>query len=191
MSPPTRIALLTPRLWKDFETLFGANGACAGCWCTFWRLEKGERFADLKGAKAKKRMKKLVAQGRAEGLLAYRGNEPVGWLALGRRQDFPALDRAPSLQCGDAEKVWSLPCFFIKPGHRGSGVATALLGAAVKELKKRKAEVIEGYPVKPPRPGEKIPAAFAWTGTIPLFEKQGFRNVAPKPKGKQRMRRAP
>jgi hypothetical protein len=29
--------------------------------------------------------------------------------------------------------------------------------------------------VKPTKPGNKdIPGVFAWTGTIPLFEKQGF-----------------
>jgi GNAT superfamily N-acetyltransferase len=190
MKPPAlRIALLTPRRWKDLEKLFGPNGAAAGCWCTFWRLEKGERYADLKGAKAKKKMKAMVADGRAEGLLAYRGKEPVGWLTLGKRKDFPALDRAPSLQCDDAERVWSVPCFFIKPGHRGSGVAGALLEAAVEELRRRRAAVIEGYPLKPPRPGEKIPAAFAWTGTLPLFQKQGFKVVAAKAKGKQRVRR--
>lgn len=188
---PPRIALLTPRRWKDFERLFGKNGACAGCWCMFWRLEKGERFADVKGEQAKRRMKALVAEGRAEGLLAYQGKEPVGWLALGKRRDFPKLDAAPSLQCDDADRVWSLPCFFIKPGHRGQGVASALLAAAVDELRRRRAEVIEGYPLKPPPPGAKIPAAFAWTGTLPLFARQGFQSAAPKAKGKQRMRRAP
>jgi hypothetical protein len=35
--------------------------------------------------------------------------------------------------------------------------------------------VLEGYPVKPTKPGNKnIPGVFAWTGTIPLFAKQGF-----------------
>jgi hypothetical protein len=35
--------------------------------------------------------------------------------------------------------------------------------------------VVEGCPVKPTKPGNKdIPGAFVFTGTIPLFEKQGF-----------------
>ena len=32
------------------ERLFGEKGACAGCWCMFWRLEKGERFDDVQHA---------------------------------------------------------------------------------------------------------------------------------------------
>ena len=186
-----RVEPLTPARWGALEKLFGAKGACAGCWCMFWRLKKGERFDDIKGATAKRRFKALVQRGEAKGLLAYVGDEaaPVGWLAFGPRREFTKLDRAPSLACADADEVHSLPCFFIKPGSRGQGVATALLNAAVLELKKEGARIIEGYPVKPPRPGEKIPAAFAYTGTLPLFQKAGFELVSEKPSGKQRMRR--
>jgi predicted GNAT family acetyltransferase len=184
-----RVEPLGPARWADVEKLFGEKGACAGCWCMFWRLEKGERFDDVKGAIAKRRFKALVASGKAQGLLAFdESGEPVGWLALGPRRDFAKLDRAPSLACDDADQVHSLPCFFIKSGARGQGVATALLNAAVLALKKAGARVVEGYPVKPTRPGGKIPAAFAYTGTLPLFEKAGFTLAAGKPTGKQRMR---
>ena len=246
MKAAIRVEPLTPARWADLEALFGAKGACAGCWCMFWRLEKGERFDDVKGATAKRRFKALVMRGEAQGLLAYldgatpgaperrarpgeaqrrtgrggatwepgatpgaperrarpgeaerrtgRGGatggkaQPVGWLAMGPRRDFAKLDRAPSLACTDADEVHSLPCFFIERGARGQGVATALLNAAVLALKKAGARVIEGYPVKPARPGEPIPAAFAYTGTVPLFEKAGFTLAAGKPAGKQRMR---
>jgi GNAT superfamily N-acetyltransferase len=180
---------LTPARWPDVEALFGEKGACAGCWCMFWRLGKGERFEDLKGAKAKRRFKTLVMGGEAQGLLAFADGRPVGWLAMGPRRAFAKLDRAPSLACDDADQVHSLPCFFIKPGARGQGVATALLNAAVLALKKEGARIVEGYPVKPAKPGEKIPAAFAYTGTLPLFEKAGFTVVKGKPTGKQRTRK--
>lgn len=26
---------LTQKLWRDFEMLFGENGACGGCWCMY------------------------------------------------------------------------------------------------------------------------------------------------------------
>jgi GNAT superfamily N-acetyltransferase len=179
---------LTPSRWKDVERLFGEKGACAGCWCMFWRLEKGERFDDVKGATAKRRFKALVQQGQAPGLLAYLAGRPVGWLALGPRRSFPRLDRAPSLACNDADEVHSVPCFFVAADARGKKVATALLNAAVLTLKKQGARILEGYPVKPPRPNEKIPAAFAYTGTLPLFEQAGFRATVRRPKGRQRVR---
>ncbi len=134
-APHIELRELSPELWPAFEKLFGANGACAGCWCMFWRLEEGERYADVKGAQAKRRMKALVLSGEAQGLLAFVQGEPVGWLALGPRREFKKLDRAPSLKCDDADEVWSLPCFFVHKDWRGQGVATALLKAALPVLK--------------------------------------------------------
>lgn len=185
VSSSLRVELLTPARWPDLEALFGEKGACAGCWCMFWRLEQGERFDDLKGPRAKARFKELVLAGKAHGHLAYEGDEPVGWVTWGPRRDFAKLDRAPSLAIDDADRVHAVPCFFIKPGHRGQGVATALLAAVVRELERRKVALVEAYPVK----GAKIPAAFAYTGTLPLFEKAGFSVVQRRPAGKQRMRR--
>ena len=31
---------ITRNVCSDFEELFGANGACGGCWCMFWRLPR-------------------------------------------------------------------------------------------------------------------------------------------------------
>jgi GNAT superfamily N-acetyltransferase len=189
MSLDLDIQELTPDLWPAFEKLFGANGACAGCWCMFWRLEPGERFSDVKGPAAKRRMKALVERGEAQGLLAFTGGEPVGWVTLGPRRTFPKLDRAPSLRCDDADDVWSVPCFFIHKDYRGQGVATALLEASLKVLRKRGAKVVEGYPVKLPEAGARITNASAYTGTLPFFLRHGFTHVAVRPQGKQRVRR--
>jgi GNAT superfamily N-acetyltransferase len=178
---------LTPERWGDFERLFeAAGGVCGGCWCMFWRLEKGERYEELKGPKAKARMKKLVLAGKALGCLAYFEGEPIGWLSYGPRRDYSRLDRSPSFPVDDADRVWSLPCFFVKAKFRGQGVATALLNHAVLSMKKRGVEIAEAYPVKT---GARAPAVFVYTGVIPLFEKAGFTLEQSRPKGKQRMRK--
>lgn len=189
MSLDIEIQELTPKLWPALEVLFGKNGACAGCWCMFWRLEAGERFADVKGADAKRRMKALVEEGKAQGLLAFVDGKPVGWLTLGPRRSFPRLDRAPSFKCDDADDVWSVPCFFIHKDFRGEGVATALLKSAMDVMRQRGVRTVEGYPVKRPKGLARISNASAYTGTVPLFEKQGFDLVARRPQGKQRMRK--
>ncbi len=185
-SPALVVHPLSAARWPDVERLFGPNGACGGCWCMYWRVGTAE-FRDLKGEGAKRRFRALVQSGRARGVLAYAGDEPVGWAQIDRRRDLPRLDRAPSLQCDDADDVWSLPCFFVKVGWRGQGVATALLAGALRALPKQ-AAIVEAYPVLPPR-GEKVAAVFAWTGVPALFEAAGFTNVAPKPRGKQRYRK--
>ncbi|HVH40875.1 MAG TPA: GNAT family N-acetyltransferase [Labilithrix sp.] len=181
--------VLTPAHWPDVEALFGDNGACGGCWCMSWRVEKGERWEDLKGPKAKARFKQLVSSGEARGILAYVDGEPVGWAAMGPRRDFPRLDRAPSFECDDADRVWSMPCFFVKAGHRGRGVAEALMKAAMTEMRRRKVRIVEGYPVRPKNVGSKIPAAFAWTGPRALFDAAGFVVVGNEGGGKERVRK--
>ena len=179
---------LAPELWLDLETLFDSNGACGGCWCMYWRLERGEDWSALKGAENRRRLRALVQAGRAHGVLAYIDGKPVGWAAFERRRDLARLDRAPSLACTDADKVWSLPCFFVKAGHRRQGVGAALLAAAVKAVRRRRGTVIEAYPVRPGKFGKAIPASFAWTGTLPMFEAADFEPVGRRDGGKQRMR---
>jgi GNAT superfamily N-acetyltransferase len=176
---------LKPDMWPDIEKLFGPNGACAGCWCMFWRYRKDEPWPKMKGAPSKRRFKALVQSGRAHGVLAYERDEPIGWCSFEQRSDMDRINRSPSLVCDDADRVWSLPCFFVKPGWRGKGVASKLLDAAVKALRKRGAKIIEGYPYK--TRGKTAPV-FVWTGTLSMFTRAGFKVVGPKPKGKQRVR---
>jgi GNAT superfamily N-acetyltransferase len=114
----------------------------------------------------------------------------VGWVSFDRRTDFDRLDRAPSMACDDAGRVWSVPCFFIKSGWRGKGVADTLLAFAVKTLTRYGAEIVEGYPVKV-EPGKKAPAAFVYTGLEPMFARAGFATVTVRDRGKQRVRLAP
>jgi GNAT superfamily N-acetyltransferase len=155
-----------------------------------WRTEKGEKWENIKGIGARDRFKKLVFSGKAHGVLAYAEGGPVGWCSFDRRKDYAKLDRAPSLKCSDAQNVWSIPCFFVKSGFRGQGVAGKLLEHAEKAMKKLNVEIIEGYPVKPSDAYKNaIPAAFAWTGTQPLFLKAGFEIVGNKGGGKQRVRK--
>jgi len=193
---------LTPELWPEFEKLFGQNGACAGCWCMWWRIPAGERFVDVRGPEAKRRQKALVLSGKSRGLLAFAAGEPVGWCAYGRRSEFVALARSRTLASGgagfagdggrpqatppvDVDAVWSLPCFFIKRGWRGRGVARALLRAALATLARQGARIAEAYPVRPPASN-----ASAFTGTVPWLESEGFRVVTDRPRGRQRARRS-
>jgi GNAT superfamily N-acetyltransferase len=188
MSERLTIRDLTPSLWPAMQSLFGERGACGGCWCMYWRLNKDERWDELKGNRARARMRALVRNGEALGALAFASAEPVGWCAYGRRQDFVRLERARTLACTDAEHVWSIPCFFIKTDWRDQGVATALLEHALKSLRRRGAKIVEGYPVNL-KGEERLPNAFAWTGTRAMFESAGFRLAGPATTSKVRMRR--
>lgn len=180
---------LVPARWDDVERLFGSKGACGGCWCMYWRLDKGEKWESVKGETARERFQAGVKAGTIHGVLAYADGEPVGWCTFGPRPSFSRLDRAPSFACDDAATVWSIPCFFVKSGCRGQGVASALLTAALEILRRSGARVVEGYPAKPGKDGKYV-AAFAWTGTRSLFGKLGFTPVGSEEGGKVRVRLA-
>jgi GNAT superfamily N-acetyltransferase len=177
---------LTPALWPALAKLFGENGACGGCWCMFWRIRAGERYEDVKGARAKTRFQSLVKRGKVHGILAFHEGEPVGWCAFERRVDLPRLDRSPSLKIADADRVWSLPCFFVKAAWRHRGVASRLLAAAEEALVARGAQIAEAYPVKA---ADRLPGAFAYTGVTSMFDACGFAVAEARPKGKQRYRK--
>ena len=164
---------LVPSLWPDVEQLFGSNGACGGCWCQAWRIEKGERWDDVKGAVAKRRLRKGIRDRTTMGVVAFDGKTPIGWCTFGPRDIFPRLNRARTLRCDDALLVWSIPCFFVIRGYRERGVASMMLKHAIAIMKKKRATTIEGYPSKPGTDGRYI-AAFSWTGTFALFDRAGF-----------------
>jgi GNAT superfamily N-acetyltransferase len=167
--------LLTPDRWADLERLFGARGACGGCWCMWWRLKRSE-FEKQKGEGNKRAFRRIAASGEGPGVLAYQDGEPVGWCALAPRERYGVLERSRTLQPVDDQPVWSVTCFFIARQYRGQGLGKKLLRAAVRLARQRGARMIEGYPVVP-RQG-RLPDAFAWTGLPSIFEAAGFREAA-------------
>ena len=166
---------LTPSVWDDFSELFGKNGACAGCWCMYWRIPRKE-FDKNKSPGNKRLMKELVDGGSVPGIIAYDGDTPVGWCAFAPREDYPALKRSRILKPVDDREVWSISCFFVQRSYRGKHVASALLKEAARQAKMGGAKLLEGYPVEP-KEGKRYPPAFAWHGVTKIFQSAGFEEV--------------
>ena len=161
--------------WPVIETLFGANGACGGCWCMWWRVPMGGRtWEAAKGAPNRGAFKQLVESGAASGVLAFDGDVPVGWCAIGPRGHFPRIDRSKVLAREWHRTTWSLNCLYVPARQRGRGIATALVTAAVEHARVHGATEIEAYP-QSVKPGERQAGAFVWTGVPGLFEPLGFR----------------
>lgn len=173
--PPLSVRPLTPDDWPTIERLFGPQGACAGCWCMFWRV-RGRAWSTGRGATHRAAFRELVRCGRVHGVLAFAGDEPVGWCNVGPREDFPRLEASRVLATGAPPSTWGVLCFFVPPRWRRRGVAAALLARAVELARERGAVRIEGYPVRP-GPNGRIAAAFAWTGVPRLFERARFREA--------------
>ena len=170
-----RFAPATPARWPDVEALFGARGACGGCWCMYWRETRAE-YEKRKGAGNRRALKKLVTAGPPPGLLAYANGRPVGWCAMAPREAYSRLARSRVLAPIDDAPVWSVPCFFIARPYRRQGLTVRLLEAAVEFARKCGAKIVEGYPVEA-RKGS-MPDVFAYTGLPGTFKKAGFVEAA-------------
>lgn len=166
---------VTPDRWDDLAALAGERGFTSGCWCMWWRVTSKE-FDERHGASLRQDLNELVVAGPEPGLLAYVDGEPAGWVALAPRDEYPRLDRSPKLRRLDDQPVWSITCFTIGRRHRRRGVAAALLDAAVDFARERGAEVVEAYPID--TGGAKRSSADLYTGTLAMFERAGFEEVA-------------
>ena len=165
---------VTKENWKDFEKLFGEKGACAGCWCMYWRMKRKD-YDNFRGAGTKKKMKSLVNSETVPGILAYDDDKPVGWCSVAPREDFPVLENSRVLQRIDDKPVWSVVCFFINKDYRKKGLSVELLSAAKSFVKNNKGKIIEGYPVEPK--SGKTADVFAWTGLASAFRRAGFKEI--------------
>lgn len=165
---------VTPERWTDFEALFGKRGACGGCWCMFWRQTRSEH-EQMKGDINRQLMQALVESGEIPGILGYVGDKPVGWISVGPRRNFSALERSRILKPVDDQEVWSVVCFFVDKSYRRRGLTVRLLQAAVDYARQSGAKIVEGYPYEK---GESIsPDPFVYTGLLSAFQKAGFSEV--------------
>ena len=165
---------LTQKLWRDFELLFGKNGACGGCWCMYWKL-RGKDFTENTGHTARQMQKAIVDSKTVPGLLAYSDGYPIGWIAVEPRCAYPKLAHSRTLKPVDDQEVWSITCFFVEKKHRRKGITVELLKAAVAHAKKQGAKIVEGYPVDVT---QNQADAFVYTGTASAFKQAGFKEVA-------------
>jgi len=170
-----RFRPLTSERWVDFARLFGTQGACDGCWCMWWRQTRAQ-FAARRGGRNRQGMKRVVASGRVPGILAYVGNEAVGWCSIAPREEYGALERSRVLRRVDDQPVWSIVCLFVADGYRGRGVAGALVRAAAQYAASGGAQIVEAYPSVPPSAGTGGISGFM--GVPQLYERLGFREVA-------------
>jgi GNAT superfamily N-acetyltransferase len=155
----------------------------ATCWDLFPRYSAAEqRKLGISGggpgtAEEKRRaaLAKLARRRKnSAGLVAYRDGEPIGFISLVPRYDFSRIEHSRATPPVDDVAAWVIPCITVRRGHRGRGVAVAMIRAAVEYAGKRGAPAVEAYPRADPK---RVNDDFAFFGTEPMFRKAGFRQV--------------
>lgn len=173
--PGLEIHPLTPERLPDLAALFGEGGDPKWCWCSYFRvrsLDFRTETAESNRGVLERAVAETAQDGRAPGLIAYRDGQPVGWVSLGPRDDYPRLQHSRVLAPLDERPVWSIVCFVVSRRARGQGIATALLDAAIAYATEHGATLLEAYPIE--AEGQRVPAAHAYKGTVGMFERAGF-----------------
>jgi GNAT superfamily N-acetyltransferase len=162
---------LTSDRFADLAALFSEGGDPRWCWCQYFRV-RGLDWTNSDAAANRARLERLTADGPPPGLVAYRDGRAVGWVSLAPREAYDRLERAQLLARVDERPVWAIVCFVVSRRARGSGVAAALLDAAIAYAREQGATTLEAYPIDPA--GVRVPAGSAYHGTLAMFERAGF-----------------
>ena len=172
------IGPLTAESWDALAELFAAGGDPKWCWCQFWR-KPGSNWTNTSADDNREDLRALASGGGpAPGLVALDDDgRAIGWVGLGPREAFGRLARSRTLPQLPGDDVWAINCFVVARGSRRSGVASALLEAAMAYARDHGAGVLEGYPVA--TDGSRISSASVYTGTAAMFERAGFEVAAP------------
>jgi GNAT superfamily N-acetyltransferase len=161
--------------FDDVATMLGPkNPSSSVCWCLSHRVNS-ETNRSLVGPARGEYVRALTARPVAPGVLAYDGDDVVGWAAVAPRSELP-FERSTRIPHVDDLPVWSIWCIRVRPGHRGRGIAHALLRGAVDYAAAQGAPAVEGYPAD--NQGDKIDLTMAFVGTRSLFEQAGFTQAA-------------
>ncbi|MEV1131311.1 GNAT family N-acetyltransferase [Agromyces sp. NPDC049794] len=163
-------------VFEDVAAMVGPKRPDANvCWCLSYRLLSSKENTSLVGPARGDRVRELVQEDPPPGVLAYDGDEVVGWAGVHPRADTSFAKNRKIPHVDDLE-VWSVWCIRVRPGHRGTGISHHLLAGAVAFAREHGAPAIEGYPLD--NRGAKIDLTMAYVGTRSLFEQAGFTKAA-------------
>lgn len=169
------------KTWPDFEKLFKKyEGVQAGCWCMYYHRERPVSGVSWDKRVGKNRLdkKNLVRRGLSHGVIVYNQNgDPVGSCQYGLKQELPRIDsgrnyKRLTLPDPKGRKFWKITCFFVDNKDRRKGVAKLALRAVLESIKKKGGGIVETYPAT------NLRAVAVWFGTVGMFEREGFKQVA-------------
>ncbi|WP_051639820.1 N-acetyltransferase [Cellulomonas sp. URHE0023] len=169
-----RVETATPDRWSDVVAAFGLRASRPdSCWCQRFRTHDQPSNRD-------ELHREVQAADIPVGLVAYVDDRPAGWSRVVPRATLPGVmgNRALRRVLDDDRTVWWVTCFAVRTEHRGGGVGTALLVAAVEHARRHGASAVEGHPVDVDRlQAAKVSGSALFTGTLAMFEAAGFHEI--------------
>lgn len=172
--------------WEDVQAIFGTADYPFHCQCQRFKVT-GWLWRDTAIEERLAMHHEATSCGDPDaestsGLVAYLGDEPVGWVAVEPRLAYPKLRslRVPwtgRTEDKDDTGVWAITCFCVRKGFRGRGITYPLAVAAAEYAMARGARAVEGYPMVT-EPGVEVTWGEVHVGAVQVFEEAGFTQVS-------------
>jgi GNAT superfamily N-acetyltransferase len=162
--------------FDDVATMLAPKTAgVVACWCLVYRLDPTTN-RELGAEERRETLRSLCAEPIPPGVLAYDGDQVVGWAGIAPRSEVRGIRDNRKIPPVDDVPVWSLWCLKVRPGHRGRGVSLALIDGAVRFAFEHGAPAVESYPMD--NHGRKVDTTAAFVGTRSQFEAAGFSRIS-------------
>lgn len=174
--------------WEAVETVLMTDASTRNCWCQFHVLENRVQRETTRDSRRELLREQIVTLDPPRGLVALAGDEPVGWCGVEPRTRLrhvlaSRLVTRHSRYDPDDPDVWAIYCILVPSPLRRLGIATTLLSRAIEHARNRRARAIEGYPIDTSVRDGRLPPGFS-TGTLAMFEREGFHPLAALPSGR-------
>jgi GNAT superfamily N-acetyltransferase len=166
-----RIENVTGKNWESLARLFESSKECSDCWCMNHRIDPK---ACPTGDSAKTALREQIQSGMAFGLLAFVNDQPAGWCAIDPVKTQVGHDYYLQTENAETSTAWMIHCLYVDPAHRGAGVSTKLIEAAISLSKSKGADELLAFPIPEDSEG-KFPKDLAeFSGRFSTFKKFNF-----------------
>ncbi len=167
--------------WPDVEQVLRTPGEPSECWCQFFRFARDE-FGERSHEQNEGDLRRLVEQGLRPGLVAYDGDDPVGWCAVAPIASLTRIATSPffaQLRPADDDVTdrWAVTCFVVREAARGQGWSTRSCRPRVDFARDNGASGLEGYPLDTAKAEDVTPDSL-FGGTVTTFAAGGFERLA-------------
>jgi GNAT superfamily N-acetyltransferase len=172
--------------WADLQAIFGTTGSPGHCYCQGFKVRDRD-WSSLTDEERRDRLRQQTncddpRAGTTSGLVAYLGDEPVGWVAVEPRTAYPRLLRTRTAWSGREEdksddSVWAVTCFVVRKGYRKRRISYSLAAASVEFARKHGARALEAYPMETTA-GNEITWGELYVGARQVFAAAGFTEVS-------------
>jgi GNAT superfamily N-acetyltransferase len=172
--------------WTDLQAIFGVADYPGRCYCQHYKT-LGSHWSYLSDSDRRNRLRDQTRcanplAATTTGLVAYLDSEPVGWVAVEPRTDYPRLAGMRTVWSGRHEdksddSVWAVTCFVTRKGYRKRGITYALAAATVDYAREQGARALEAYAMIT-QPGKEITWGELHVGSRQVFADAGFTEVS-------------